>query len=178
VDGYPLVKFQERQWLVHRLAYRLLVGPLESGQQLHRCCATTGCVRPGCGHWEVSQPEIPRVMKSLPRGIRYEGTDKHGVDVMTMLLGNRPASGVPRPVEWTREDGILYLRSRPTRCSVCSQLLDVTVDNPATASLSAKRSARRHLLRSVQLNVPVGATAPEPESTDACAKQPEAERQQ
>jgi hypothetical protein len=74
-------------------------------------------------------------MKSLPRGIRYEGTDKHGVDVMTMLSGNRPASGVPRPVEWTREDGMLYLRSRPTRCSVSSQLLDVTVDNPGTASL-------------------------------------------
>lgn len=89
VDGYPLVKFQGRQWLVHRLAYTLLVGPLESGQQLHRCCATTGCVRPGTGHWEVSQPETPRVMKSLPRGIRYEGQDRRGVDVwrVSVYLG-------------------------------------------------------------------------------------------
>jgi hypothetical protein len=34
-NGYPLVKFQGRQWLVHRLAYNLLIGPLEPGQVLH-----------------------------------------------------------------------------------------------------------------------------------------------
>ena len=46
-NGYPLVKFQGRQWLVHRLAYNLLVGPLEPGQQLSKACGGPGCVRPG-----------------------------------------------------------------------------------------------------------------------------------
>ena len=34
--GYPLVKFQGRQWLVHRLAYNLLIGPLDQGEQLDK----------------------------------------------------------------------------------------------------------------------------------------------
>jgi hypothetical protein len=48
-NGYPLVKFQGRQWLVHRLAYNLLIGPLEQRQQLDKTCTQRGCVRPGPG---------------------------------------------------------------------------------------------------------------------------------
>jgi hypothetical protein len=33
-NGHPLVKFRGRQWLVRRLAYNLLINPLEQGQQL------------------------------------------------------------------------------------------------------------------------------------------------
>src|SRR5919198_3348685 len=50
--GYPLVKVQGRQWLVHRLAYNLLVGPLDPGQRLSKACEGPGCVRPGDGHWQ------------------------------------------------------------------------------------------------------------------------------
>ena len=46
-NGYPLVKFQGRQWLVHRLAYNLLIGPLDQDQQLDKTCGQAGCVRPG-----------------------------------------------------------------------------------------------------------------------------------
>jgi integrase len=96
VNGYPLVKFQGRQWLVHRLAYTLLVGPLEPGQRLHKCCATAGCMRPGMGHWEVNQPETVRAAKGLPRGVRYEGQDKQGTDVwrVSVYLG-RDQHGKP-----------------------------------------------------------------------------------
>lgn len=85
-NGYPLVKFQGRQWLVHRLAYSLLVGPLERGQQLDRACASAGCVRPGDGHWKPRQPRHARALGRLPRGIRYEGTDKRGVDVWRVAV--------------------------------------------------------------------------------------------
>jgi integrase len=96
VNGYPLVKFQGRQWPVHRLAYTLLVGPLEPRQMLRKCCAQPGCVRPGPGHWVRCQPEAVRVAKSLPRGIRYEGCDKRGVDVwrVSVYLG-RDERGKP-----------------------------------------------------------------------------------
>lgn len=80
-NGYLLVKFQGRQWLVHRLAHSLLVGPLSADQHLHKACDGTGCVRPGGGHWELSRPDAPRTRADLPRGIRHEGTDKRGLDV-------------------------------------------------------------------------------------------------
>jgi integrase len=80
-NGYPLVKFQGRQWLVHRLAYNLLIGPVDPGQQLDKKCGQPGCVRPGPAHWELRPPAPGRMLGQLPRGIRYESTDKHGVDV-------------------------------------------------------------------------------------------------
>jgi hypothetical protein len=63
-NGYPLVKLQGRQWLVHRLAYNLLNGPLEQGQQLDKTCGRAGCVRPGPGHWELRPPRGDRLSAS------------------------------------------------------------------------------------------------------------------
>lgn len=88
-NGYPLVKFQGRQWLVHRLAYNLLIGPLDQGEQLVKACAQQGCVRPGPGHWELRRSPHDQMLGELPRGIRYQGADKHGVDVwrVSVYLG-------------------------------------------------------------------------------------------
>lgn len=46
-------------------------------------------MRPGRGHWELRRPPHDQVLGELPRGIRYEGTDKHGVDVwrVSVYLG-------------------------------------------------------------------------------------------
>jgi integrase len=87
--GYPLVRFQGRQWLVHRLAYNLLIGPLDQGEQLVKACAQQGCVRPGPGHWELRRSPHDQMLGELPRGIRYQGADKHGVDVwrVSVYLG-------------------------------------------------------------------------------------------
>ena len=87
--GHPLVRFQGRQWLVRRLAYNLLIGPLEPGRQLDKKCGQPGCVRPGPGHWEPRTPGPARMLGQLPRGIRYEGTDKQGVDIwrVSVYLG-------------------------------------------------------------------------------------------
>jgi hypothetical protein len=80
--GQPLVKFQRRTWLVHRLADHVLVAPLTPRQRLRKVCATLGCVRPGAGHWELAESAARRrAAGELPRGIRYEGTDKGGVEV-------------------------------------------------------------------------------------------------
>jgi hypothetical protein len=73
-NGYPLVKFQGRQWLVHRLAYDLLIGPLEQGQQLDQACAQSGCMRPGPGYWELRAPRRDQGLDPLPGVIRYEST--------------------------------------------------------------------------------------------------------
>ncbi len=88
-NGYPLVKFQGRQWLVHRLAYSLLVGPLNADQHLHKACGGAGCVRPSGGHWGLSRRHVPGPRSDLPRGVRYEGTDKRGMDVwrISVYLG-------------------------------------------------------------------------------------------
>jgi hypothetical protein len=87
--GYPLVKFQGRQWPVHRLAYNLLVGPLDPGQQLTKACEGLGCVRPGDGHWQLARRETTRAAGSLPRGISYQGVDRHGEDIwqVSVYLG-------------------------------------------------------------------------------------------
>jgi hypothetical protein len=54
---------------------------LEQHPQLEKTCEQVGCARPGPGHWELRPPRRDRLAGQLPRGIRYEGTDKHGVDV-------------------------------------------------------------------------------------------------
>jgi len=90
-NGTPLVQVQGRQWLVHRLAYHLLVAPLEREQRLHKVCKGDGCVRPGAGHWELrhAAPSQPSGRPEPPRGISYKGRDKNGVDVwlVSVYLG-------------------------------------------------------------------------------------------
>ncbi len=74
---------------MHRLAYSLLVGPLNADQHLHKACGGAGCVRPSGGHWGLSRRHVPGPRSDLPRGVRYEGTDKRGMDVwrISVYLG-------------------------------------------------------------------------------------------
>src|SRR6266568_4868404 len=101
-NGCPLVRFQGRQWLVHRLAYHLLVTPLEREQRLTKVCRGEGCVRPGAGHWEMRHAKggSGRGRPEPPRGISYDGCDKDGVDVwrISVYLG-RDEHQRGKPVE-------------------------------------------------------------------------------
>lgn len=45
-NGYGVVKWDGRLQHAHRVAYRLLVGPIPTGLQLDHLCRVRGCVRP------------------------------------------------------------------------------------------------------------------------------------
>jgi integrase len=108
--GQPLVKFQRRTWLVHRLAYHVLVAPLTPSQRLRKACARPGCVRPGAGHWELSEPAgRQQAAGRVPRGIRYEGTDRQGMDVwrVSVYVGRDGEQGRGRVEQRVRVHGSL-----------------------------------------------------------------------
>lgn len=44
--GYGAVGFEGRKWLVHRLAYEILVGPIPDGLVIDHLCRVKHCVNP------------------------------------------------------------------------------------------------------------------------------------
>ncbi len=110
-NGVPLVQVQGRQWLVHRLAYHLLIAPLERAQRLHKACQGEGCVRPGPGHWELRHATAGagRGRPEPPRGISSKGCDKDGVDVwqVSVYLGRDEYQGGKQVEQRVRVHGTL-----------------------------------------------------------------------
>jgi len=101
-NGAPLVQVEGRQWLVHRLAYHLLIAPLERDQRLYKACQGEGCVRPGPGHWELrhATPRRAQGRPEPPQGISYKGCDRNGVGIwqVSVYLGRDQHQG-GKPVE-------------------------------------------------------------------------------
>ncbi len=80
--GYGQVKWEGQMKLAYNVIYRLLVGPVEDGKQLHHKCENPGCCNPG--HLEQRTPKehshlhpMAPLMKELgqrrvcPRGHKY-----------------------------------------------------------------------------------------------------------
>lgn len=73
-NGYGQVNAWDKRWLVHRLAYTLMVGPIPVGLQIDHLCRVRNCVRPT--HLEpVTQAENLRrqgtAVTHCPRGHEY-----------------------------------------------------------------------------------------------------------
>lgn len=45
-DGYGVVRIRGRLELAHRMAYRLHVGPVPRGKELHHACHNRACINP------------------------------------------------------------------------------------------------------------------------------------
>ena len=52
--GYGRFSYGGKDWLAHRYAYTILVGPIPDGLQLDHLCRNRGCVRPH--HLEAVEP--------------------------------------------------------------------------------------------------------------------------
>ncbi len=55
--GYGQVSFNGERWLVHRLVYSLLKGPITEGQQLDHQCHTSDCKVAPCPHRRCCNPD-------------------------------------------------------------------------------------------------------------------------
>lgn len=84
-DGYGRVEIDGRAWLVHRLFYEALVGPIPDGLQIDHLCRNRSCVNPdhlepvtmqenirrgAPGAWERRQRRT-----HCKKGHRYDGHD-------------------------------------------------------------------------------------------------------
>lgn len=88
-DGYGGVTYDGRRWLVHRLVWTLLVGPIPEGMTLDHLCRNHRCANPD--HLEqVTLRENKRRGYSPPAIQARKGTCKRGHDM------NDPANRRPR----------------------------------------------------------------------------------
>lgn len=75
IQGYGVIKYEGKQWRVHRLVYTLLVGPIPDGMEIDHLCNNTLCAEPD--HLEVvTGPENRERAKHRRGGLCFRGHQK------------------------------------------------------------------------------------------------------
>jgi HNH endonuclease len=99
--GYGKIRLSGRSWLVHRLAYTLLVGPIPEGLTLDHLCRVRSCCNPS--HLEPVDQRTNAVRGEHPLVVLYkEGRCKVG-HVVDENNSYRRSDGRLRCAECTRK---------------------------------------------------------------------------